>query len=73
MKTSNVIVAGLAIGIGDSVEVYKANKIIPEIKENFTRSGTEKYPTKCPVCGGETTVVVGDKTEKLYCYNRCKK
>lgn len=32
---------GLSIGIGDTVKVYKANKIIPEVEENLTRSKTE--------------------------------
>jgi len=63
------IFEGLGIGIGDSLDVFKANKIVPEVKENLTRSGTEKYPRKCPFCGEDTTVIDGDKTRKLYCYN----
>jgi len=59
----------LGIGIGDMIEIYKANKIIPEVAENYTRSDTEDYPRKCPVCKQETTVVANDKTKKLYCYN----
>ncbi len=57
----------LGIGVGDTVEIFKANKIIPEVKENLTRSGTETYPRKCPVCGGPTVVMSGVKTRKLYC------
>jgi len=57
----------LQIGIGDTLEIYKANKIIPEVKENLTRSGTEPYPQVCPVCGHETQVVITNKTRKLYC------
>jgi len=63
----------LGIGIGDTIEIYKANKIIPEVEENYTRSDTEDYPRKCPVCKAETTVVVSDKTKKLYCYNCASK
>jgi len=63
------IFEGLAIGKGDVVEIFKANKIIPEVKENFTRSGTETYPHKCPVCGTPTSVVDTSMTRKLYCYN----
>lgn len=59
----------LGIGIGDTVEVFKANKIIPEVKENLTRSETEQYPRECPVCGEPTFVVNGAKTRKLYCTN----
>ena len=33
------IVEKLALGIGDTVDVYKANMIIPQIAENHTRSG----------------------------------
>ena len=62
----------LDIGKGDTLKVYKANKIVPEVEENMTRSGTERYPVKCPVCGGKTTVVETEKTRKLYCYNCAK-
>lgn len=58
----------LNIGIGDTIEVFKANKIIPQVKENLTRSGTEKYPQLCPICGSPTHIVVTYKTRKLYCY-----
>lgn len=59
----------LGIGIGDTLQIYKANKIIPEVEENLTRSKTEKYPRHCPICNSETTVVETEKTRKLYCYN----
>lgn len=60
----------LAIGVGDILEVYKANKIIPEIGANLTRSGTILYPRRCPVCDTETQVVDNTKTRKLYCPNK---
>ncbi len=59
----------LSIGKGDTIEVYKANKIIPEVAENLTRSKTEEYPHICPNCGGPTTVVTTERTRKLYCYS----
>ena len=62
----------LDIGKGDILRVYKANKIVPEVEDNMTRSGTERYPIICPVCGGKTTVVESEKTRKLYCYNCAK-
>jgi DNA ligase (NAD+) len=62
----------LGIGVGDTVRVYKANKIIPEIDENLTRSGTEAYPLSCPKCGGGTKVIASEKTIKLYCTS-CQK
>lgn len=60
----------LAIGKGDILEVYKANKIIPEIGENLTRSGTIFYPRHCPLCDAETYVMDNNKTRKLYCGNQ---
>ena len=57
------------MGVGDIVQVYKANKIVPEIAENMSRTGTLKHPEKCPVCGCDTEVVRTDKTAKLYCRN----
>ena len=62
----------LSIGKGDILKVYKANKIIPEVEENMTRSKTERYPRKCPVCGGPTRVAETERTRKLYC-DRCGK
>lgn len=59
----------LSIGVGDTLQIYKANKIIPEVMDNMTRSNTEKYPYWCPVCASETTVVNTDKSRKLYCYH----
>ena len=58
----------LNVGIGDTIEIFKANKIIPQVKENLTRSGTEEIPRICPVCGSSTYIVVTNKTRKLYCY-----
>jgi DNA ligase (NAD+) len=59
----------LGIGIGDTISVYKANKIIPEVEENFTRSKTETHPIFCPKCNSPTHLFATDKTEKLYCWN----
>lgn len=67
------IFEGLKIGTGDIIEVYKANKIIPEVEENMTRSGDGKPISNCPVCNHKTTVVENEKTKKLYCYNCAKK
>jgi len=62
----------LSIGIGDTISVFKANKIIPEVEENLTRSKTEEYPKTCPICNALTSVVTTEKTRKLYC-NSCGK
>lgn len=62
------IFEALAIGKGDILKIYKANKIIPEVEENMTRSGTMVFPKTCPVCGAGTVVELTPLTKKLYCY-----
>ena len=47
------ILKELELGIGDKIQVYKANMIIPQIAENLTRSGNLEIPQVCPVCGQE--------------------
>lgn len=57
-------------GIGDTVKVYKANMIIPQIAENVTKSGTYTLPRKCPCCGEPLTVkTTSGGTRQLYCEN----
>lgn len=63
------IVKGLELGIGDTIQVYKANMIIPQIAANLTRSGKIKIPENCPACGGETSVSAANGVETLYCTN----
>ena len=38
------IMKELQLGIGDKIQVYKANMIIPQIAENLTRSGNLEIP-----------------------------
>lgn len=63
------IVRALELGLGDKISVYKANMIIPQIAENFTRSNTIKIPETCPVCGGKTAVQKLKDGQFLYCMN----
>ncbi len=63
------IVEELELGIGDEIEVYKANMIIPQIARNLTRSGAAKPPSVCPVCGGKTEVRKVSNAKALYCTN----
>ena len=63
------IMKGLELGIGDTVQVYKANMIIPQIAENLTRSSNVEIPDKCPVCGHETQIKNLNGVETLYCPN----
>ena len=63
------ILKGLKIGIGDTILVYKANMIIPQIGGNLTKSDTLKIPNKCPVCGEEARIVESSDVKYLYCMN----
>lgn len=63
------ILRELELGIGDTIQVYKANMIIPQIAENLTRSNNLKIPEICPVCGQEARVIRENDVESLYCMN----
>lgn len=63
------IMEELELGIGDTIQVYKANMIIPQIAENLTRSGNIEIPKVCPVCGGMTRISMENETKTLYCTN----
>lgn len=59
----------LELGIGDSISVIKANMIIPQIVENFTRSNNLSIPKKCPICNGDTQIKQLNETKVLTCSN----
>ena len=63
------IVRELKLGIGDEIEVYKANKIIPQIAKNLTESDSLEIPDKCPVCGEKTVIHKENDVEVLFCEN----
>ncbi len=63
------IMEELELGIGDKIEVYKANMIIPQIARNLTKSGVKDIPERCPVCGGKTEVRQVANAKALYCTN----
>ena len=63
------ILRALKLGIGDTITVYKANMIIPQIAENLTGSDNVEIPCKCPVCGGETQIRAVNDVQSLYCMN----
>lgn len=65
--------------VGQKVEVFKANMIIPQIAsteqidENFLHYPELDFiniPTICPVCGGETKVIDNDGVKVLMCLNQ---
>jgi len=63
------VLEALELGTGDTIEVYKANMIIPQISDNKTRSGPVKIPGNCPVCGGEARIRQESGIKFLYCVN----
>ena len=63
------IMEAMELGVGDTITVYKANMIIPQIAENLTRSGNIVIPKICPVCGGETQIRQMNDVKSLYCTN----
>lgn len=63
------VMEGLELGIGDEIEVFKANMIIPQIAKNLTRSSKLEIPANCPVCGGETEIRSVNEVKSLYCIN----
>jgi len=63
------ILKELQLGIGDTISVYKANMIIPQIYENKIKSNTCNIPKHCPVCKGETTLQNENGSVVLLCKN----
>lgn len=73
------IVNELELGAGDTISVYKANMIIPQIAENKSKGckilpdGTERNPvkpvSKCPVCGCQTEIHDENGVKTLHCPN----
>lgn len=65
------IMKELQLNIGDTITVYKANQIIPQVKENLTKHGKAKVviPKKCPICGGSTILMKENDSEVLMCEN----
>jgi DNA ligase (NAD+) len=63
------IMEDLALGVGDTITVYKANMIIPQIAENLTKSGSAAPPKTCPVCGGKTRIKDENGVRTLWCEN----
>jgi len=63
------VMEALELGEGDTITVYKANMIIPQIAENLTRSKKVQIPKICPVCGGDTEIRQMNDVRSLYCTN----
>ncbi len=63
------VMRDLKLGIGDTITVYKANMIIPQIADNLTQSDNIEIPDKCPVCGTETYIHDENGVQTLFCPN----
>lgn len=63
------ILQGISLGIGDTILVYKANMIIPQIADNLTQSNSLAIPNKCPVCNHEAKIISSNDVKYLYCMN----
>lgn len=63
------ILRELELGIGDTIEVYKANMIIPQVANNLSKSNNIEIPTQCPVCQKEAEIKEANQIEALYCIN----
>ena len=71
------ILTKLDLQIGDTIIVYKANQIIPQVKENLSAKDREsayiRIPSQCPVCESSTQIVKENDSEVLMCANpHCK-
>ncbi len=64
------IMEELKLGDGDTIKVYKANMIIPQISENVTKSGKCAIPEICPACGERTEIKNDNGVKTLYCPNK---
>ena len=72
------ILTDLDLHIGDTIEVFKANMIIPQVKRNVSADermalGKEPdyiiIPSTCPVCGGNTEIKQDNDSKVLVCTN----
>ncbi len=59
----------LQLGIGDTIQVYRANMVIPKVHSNLTMSNTWKLPDKCPCCGGDVEIHNENGSKTLHCMN----
>ena len=59
----------MKLGIGDTIEVYKANKIIPAILCSHEQSNNIQFPTTCPSCGSPLKIKNDGIAEFLICEN----
>lgn len=59
----------LELGVGDTIQVYRSNMVIPKVHNNLTRSNTWKLPSRCPCCGGNVEIHNENGSKTLHCVN----
>lgn len=62
-------IENLQLGIGDTIQVYRANMVIPKVHSNLTMSNTWKLPDKCPCCRGDVEIHNENGSKTLHCTN----
>lgn len=73
------ILEELNLCIGDTIEIFKANQVIPAIKRNVSaeqrqyieaiEAPTIYIPEYCPICGGKTKIKQDNNSKVLVCTN----
>lgn len=65
------IMKDMELSYGDTISVYKANQIIPQVADNLDRTLDNLIipPETCPCCGEKTEIVKENDTEVLVCTN----
>ena len=63
------VMQSLKLGIGDTIELFKANMIIPQVANNLTCSNKIVIPDKCSVCNHEAKIKENNDIKYLYCTN----
>lgn len=70
------ILKELCLHKGDAISVFKANQIIPQVKDNLDKNTNKTpimYSYNCHVCGEKLEIVKSDNSESEYCINpNCK-
>lgn len=60
--------------VGDTLHIFKANQIIPQISkwehnDEYSKETHLNIPEECPICGGKTKIKQEIGTKVLYCSN----
>lgn len=71
------IMKELELKYGDTITVYKANQIIPQVEDNLDKDVVDNNyilpPSICPICGADTEIIKDNDSEVLACTNpNCK-